>query len=219
MDTSSGDDVDSTTDYASVEVTPPSEAARRRSSAMEPSGRGRSGNNSRQERRPTPREGVDQDSSAGPSSSGGRGHSSAEEHDTNGSALPQLAPRYLDTSVRLDARQRMSKQRRDAAAVRDRLQRMFRELDRLDREEKQRARARSDAEHAQLPARVSQKAYDRHRTALEQHRVAVAYRPVAYVGPASPSPVHALIHGGRPAPSNQTGSVHGRPPRARTSLQ
>ena len=105
--------------------------------------------------------------------------------------LPRLAPRYLDSSVKLDAMQRMSQQRREAAATKSRLQSMFRQLDDLER------KGDSRREEPGLPAAPSRKAWRRHEAAIMRHRNETAYRPVIYSGPAtkSPSPVKRMIRG------------------------
>jgi hypothetical protein len=111
--------------------------------------------------------------------------------------LPQLAPRYLDTSVKDDAQRKMSQQRREAAAVKGRIQRMFRELDAVDRTIAKRESDRTAVVNTRPDGPVSKKAKRRHAEELVRHRELTAYKPVRYNGPASksPSPVHRLIYG------------------------
>jgi hypothetical protein len=111
--------------------------------------------------------------------------------------LPQLAPRYLDTSVKDDAQRKMSQQRREAAAVKGRIQRMFRELDAVDRTIAKRESDRTAVVNTRPDGPMSKKAKRRHAEELVRHRELTAYKPVRYNGPASksPSPVHRLIYG------------------------
>jgi type IV secretory pathway VirJ component len=184
----------STTDYVAVEVHP----RKRQKAAKQP----KHVSVPQQKQRTTPKPKA------------GEGHSPSSS--AAGLSLPGLAPRYLDTTEKLDAHQQMSRQRRDAACVKARLQRMFRELDQYERREATKSQQRQQREHERLPVPVATKALRRHEELLRQYREATAYRPVMYAGPAtkSPSPVFRLIHGEPP----RMPSTMQQQPRAASSL-
>lgn len=121
---------------------------------------------------------------------------SSTEVPSAAAALPPLAARYLDSSVKQDAQRTMAKQRREAAAIKSRLQNMFRELDRLEKIEAEKRDRKEQSEMSHLPKPLSEKIYRRHAAALDQYR-----KHSAMSTPTPAAAVHAT-------PAHRSRSVH-----------
>lgn len=76
--------------------------------------------------------------------------------------LPPLESRYLDNGVKFEAQRQMSRLRREAASVKARLQRMFRELDRFDDCEREKEERRARELMAKPPAPLTKRQRRRH---------------------------------------------------------